>query len=192
MKPGWEVRRLGEVATIIAGQSPPESSYNTDSVGMPFYQGKKDFTERYLGPPVKWTTEVTKRACAGDVLMSVRAPVGPVNFSTDEICIGRGLAAIRAGAGLDAEWLFYRLLLMQPELQGREGAVFASINRDDIAELKIIVPPLAEQRRIVEVLDEAFASLATATANTEQTLTNARELFESYLGVVDKGYPQFD
>lgn len=177
MKPGWERKRLGEVAMIIAGQSPPGDSYNDEGNGLPFYQGKKDFTERVLGPPTKWTTEVTKRATAGDVLMSVRAPVGPVNVAADEICIGRGLAAIRAGGSVDADYLFYCLLQMEPELQGNEGAVFASINKADIEAIAFPLPPLAEQRRIVEVLDEAFAALATATANTEQALTNARELF---------------
>jgi type I restriction enzyme S subunit len=116
--------------------------------------------------------------------MSVRAPVGPVNFSTDDICIGRGLAAIRTNSELDREFLFYQLLEMQEEIGGTEGAVFASINKSQIEGLEISFPPLPEQKRIVAILDEAFEAIATAKANTEKNLQNARALFESHLNAV--------
>jgi type I restriction enzyme, S subunit len=151
---------------------------------MPFYQGKKDFGEKFVEPPTTWTTETTKIAVGGDVLMSVRAPVGPVNFATEDVCIGRGLAAIRCSPGLSRDFLFYCLLSLQPAIAGREGAVFASISRADIAALPIPVPPLAEQQRIVALLDEAFTGLVTAQANAEKNLQNARELFESHLHTV--------
>ena len=64
------------------------------------YQGKTEFTDKYLGKPVKWTTDVTKESLPNDILMSVRAPVGPVNINKDRICIGRGLAAIRCKNGI--------------------------------------------------------------------------------------------
>jgi type I restriction enzyme S subunit len=152
--------------------------------GLPFYQGKKEFDDKYIGPPTTWTTEVTKRAIANDILMSVRAPVGPINFATQEICIGRGLAAIRAKPGLDQNFLFYFLLSIQPQISGRDGAVFPSISRDEICALELSLPPLPQQQRIVAILDEAFAGLATATANAEKNLKNARELFESYLNSI--------
>src|SRR5690554_3779659 len=94
---GWRTVGLGEVAEVTAGQSPPGKYYNDVGEGLPFYQGKKDFGYRLLGPPTKWTSVTTKTAEAGDILMSVRAPVGPVNFATQTICIGRGLAGIRPG-----------------------------------------------------------------------------------------------
>jgi type I restriction enzyme S subunit len=115
--------------------------------------------------------------------MSVRAPVGPINFATQEICIGRGLAAIRAKKGLDQGFLFYFLLSIQSQISGRDGAVFPSISRNEICSISLPLPPLAEQRRIVVILDEAFAGLATAAANAEKNLRNVRELFESYLGL---------
>ncbi len=113
--------------------------------------------------------------------MSVRAPVGPVNFSTQKICIGRGLAAIRATKNIDAEFLFNFLVKHESEIVGNAGAVFASINKTQIENLPIPVPPLHEQKRIVAILDEAFAAIATAKENAEKNLQNARELFESYL-----------
>ncbi len=184
MKPGWEVKRLGEVAYVIAGQSPEGIFYNTSGDGMPFYQGKKEFGDRFIGSPKTWTTKTTKLALEGDLLMSVRAPVGPINFATQQCCIGRGLASIRCGKELEKDFLFYVLLSMQDEISGTEGAVFASISKNDIQKIEIPVPPLAEQQRIVAFLDEAFAGIATARANAEKNLQNARALFESHLNAV--------
>ncbi len=148
---------------------------------MPFYQGKKDFGDKFVKAPTTWTSETTKTARKGDILMSVRAPVGPINFSTEDICIGRGLAAIRSKGQLDGDFLFYQLLYLQPEIAGKEGAVFASINKAEIAALPITVGPLPEQHRIVAILDEAFDGIATAKANAEKNLQNASALFESHL-----------
>ncbi len=91
----WQSKMLGDLADVIAGQSPEGSFYNSSGDGLAFYQGKKDFGDKFIGRPTTWTTRVTKVALEGDVLMSVRAPVGPVNFATEKACIGRGLAAIR-------------------------------------------------------------------------------------------------
>jgi type I restriction enzyme, S subunit len=181
MKEGWELCPLGTLCSVIAGQSPEGKFYNSDRNGMPFYQGKKEFGEKFLGEPTTWTTQLTKIAQQKDILMSVRAPVGPINFATEEICIGRGLAAIRPQKNLDGDFLFYQLLHLQPEIAGREGAVFASINKSDIEALEISVTNLQGQRRIVAILDEAFEGIAVAKANAEQNLQNARALFESYL-----------
>jgi type I restriction enzyme S subunit len=181
MKKGWETKKIGDVCEVIAGQSPEGKFYNFEGKGLPFYQGKKDFGEKFIEAPTNWTTQTTKVAREGDILMSVRAPVGPVNFATDEICIGRGLAAIRSGSELNREFLFYQFLHLQPEISGKEGAVFASINKSEIEALPFAFAPLAEQKRIVVLLDEAFEGLATAKANAEKNLQNARALFESHL-----------
>lgn len=171
---------IGECCEVIAGQSPEGKYYNSDGKGMPFYQGKKDFGEKFIEEPSTWTTETPKVARKSDILMSVRAPVGPVNFATQDVCIGRGLAAIRSKGTLEVDFLFYQLLHLQPKIAGKEGAVFASINKSEIAALPIVVGPLSEQRRIVAILDEAFDGIATAKANAEKNLQNARELFENY------------
>jgi len=172
MKQGWERSTIGNFCEVIAGQSPEGKYYNADGIGLPFYQGKKDFGEKFIKAPTTWTSETTKTARKNDILMSVRAPVGPINFATEAVCIGRGLAAIRSKGQLDGDFLFYQLLHLQPEIAGKEGAVFASINKSEIASLPISVGPLPEQHRIVAILDEA---------NTEKNLQNARALFESHL-----------
>lgn len=174
-------QRLGDVATVIAGQSPDGKAYNTDGRGMAFFQGKKEFGEKFIGEPTTWTTEVTRVAQRGDVLMSVRAPVGPVNFAAQECCIGRGLAAIRAGSKLNQEYLYYYLLSKRHEIEGTEGAVFASINKTQIEAIELPVTLLDEQQRIVGILDEAFAAIATAKANTDKNVHNARAVFDSSL-----------
>ncbi len=181
MKQGWRRQQVGDYCEVIAGQSPEGRFYNADGKGMPFYQGKKDFGDKFIEAPTSWTTQITRIAQGGDILMSVRAPVGPVNFATGTVCIGRGLAAIRGGTGLNREFLFYQLLHMQPDIAGKEGAVFASINKSEIEALPLAFAPLPEQRRIVGILDEAFEGIATAKANAEKNLQNARALFESHL-----------
>ena len=189
MKAGYSPRPLGSVATVIAGQSPEGKFYNNKNVGLPFYQGKKEFGERHIGPPTTWTTEVTKVAEPGDILMSVRAPVGPVNFTQERICIGRGLAAIRARSEISPDFLFYQLLSKQDEIGGTEGAVFASINKAGIESIQLVAPLVEEQRRIVTLLDEAFANIATAKANAEKNLQNARALCE---GLMQSLFPEDD
>ena len=181
MKSGWQIKQIGDLCEVIAGQSPEGKYYNDEGKGMPFYQGKKDFGEKFIEAPRTWTTQITKVAKEGDILMSVRAPVGPVNFATDEVCIGRGLAAIRSGAELNREFLFYQLGHLQPDIAGREGAVFASINKAEIEALPLVFAPLPEQQRIVGILEKAFEGIATAKANAEKNLQNARALFESHL-----------
>jgi type I restriction enzyme S subunit len=178
---GWELTALGKVCEVIAGQSPESKFYNTNEEGLAFYQGKKDFSDKYIGQPTKWTTKTTKEAIKNDILMSVRAPVGPVNFSIQKCCIGRGLAAIRASEKIDKEYLYNFLVKFENEIEGNEGAVFNSINKSQIGAIPIPLPPLTQQKQIVAILDKAFAAIDTAKANAEQNLLNAKELFESYL-----------
>jgi type I restriction enzyme S subunit len=185
VKKGWKVKKLGEVCQVIAGQSPESKYYNHDGDGLPFYQGKKEFTEKFIGQPTTWTTKITKESFPGDILMSVRAPVGPVNFSNEKICIGRGLAAIRASDLINKEFLFYFLVKHKNEIVGNIGAVFDSISKAQIENILITLPQsLSEQQQIVRILDEAFDGINTIKANTEKNLQNARELFESYLNSI--------
>ena len=143
---------LGDITEVVAGQSPQSRYYNSEEKGIPFYQGKTEFKELYLGAPVKWTTKITKLAQNGDILMSVRAPVGPVNIATEKICIGRGLAAIRARKA-DSVFLFYILRQMQNKIKGSGGAVFDSISQNQIKKIRIPLPPLEVQKEIVEQIE---------------------------------------
>ena len=181
---GWVEEKLGNVCEVIAGQSPEGKYYNNNGDGIPFHQGKKDFGDMFISQPSTWTSKVTKIAEAGDILMSVRAPVGPINFSTQKCCIGRGLAAIRTSEKVDKDFLFYSLLSKQDFIKGNEGAVFSSINKTQIGQLEIALPPIPEQQRIAAILDQAFADIEKARANAEKNLKNARELFDSYLNQV--------
>lgn len=187
----WPVKTLGDVCEVIAGQSPEGKFYNKEGKGVPFYQGKKDFSERVLGSPTTWTTEVTKLSRPGDILMSVRAPVGPVNLCPIEACIGRGLAAIRPSSITDTDFIFYYLESIQSEIAGTEGAVFASINKAQIADLRCPVPPLEEQKRIVLLLDAATERVTELTACYEQARTHANNLFTSALRAALESNPDW-
>lgn len=172
---------LGTVAEVIAGQSPEGIYYNKNSKGTPFYQGKKEFGDRYLDEPTTWTTKITKLATPGDILMSVRAPVGPINFTSHQICIGRGLAAIRSSESINNNFLFYFLLHKQPEISGNTGAVFDSINKDQIASIEIPLPSLEKQREIVEKLDSAFAEIEALRSQIKTRNGYASALRQSLL-----------
>lgn len=181
MKQGWEVKKLGEICGVTAGQSPEGRFYNLEGKGLPFYQGKKEFSTKFIKDPRTWTTKITKEAEKDDILMSVRAPVGAINISTQKICIGRGLAAIRAGSLINKEFLFNFLIKQQDKIIGNSGAVFNSINKSQIEDIKIPTPPLEEQKQIVAILDKAFAKIEKSKEIAQQNLKNAKELFESYL-----------
>lgn len=146
---------LPEVAKLIMGQSPASSSYNTRGEGLPFFQGKTDFGDVYPTTRV-WCTEPNKIAEANDILISVRAPVGPTNINTEKACIGRGLAAIRCSERIELKYMFYFLRFHEPQLARLgTGSTFEAISRDDLEEVKIPLPPLPEQQRIAAQLDKA-------------------------------------
>ncbi len=149
----WPLIELGEVCEVIPGQSPEGKYYNDNGEGTPFYQGKTEFTDMYIGKPVKWTTQETKLAEKNDILISVRAPVGPVNISTQRLCIGRGLAAIRPSDKILMPFLFAILKSKESEIKGNGGAAFDSINRKDIEAIKIPLPPLEVQKEIVTEIE---------------------------------------
>ncbi len=147
--------RLGDVANVIAGQSPKGEYYNNEGEGTPFHQGKTEFGDIYLGTAKKWTNQVTRLAEEGDIVMSVRAPVGPVNLVQSQICIGRGLAAIKP-LKINGKFLFFLLKSIEDSIQGGGGSVFDSISKDQICKLKIPLPNrkiqdyLASKREIEE------------------------------------------
>ena len=131
----------------------------------------------FLGEPVKWTTEPHRFADAVDILMSVRAPVGPVNLTRDKVCIGRGLAAIRPKADcLMTPYAFYILRSLEEKITGSAGATFASINKGEIEKIQIPLPPLSVQQEIVaeiEGYEGVIAEHKAAIVETERKIQNA-------------------
>jgi len=143
--------KLKDFATINMGQSPKGETYNTDGNGMPFLQGRKTFGRIY--PTIDtWTTNPIKIANKDEILMSVRAPVGDMNFANQEICIGRGLCSISAKNGRN-KYLYYMLLNSMNELKQKStGTVFDSINRNDLENLEINFHSEKEQEKIENIL----------------------------------------
>ena len=147
----WEVGRLGNVCNIVMGQSPPSTTYNDKGVGMPFLQGKAEFTELFP-VPIKYCTKQIKVAPKGSVLMSVRAPVGDVNLADRKYIIGRGLTSIGLKRG-NNRFLFYLILHNKKEIEAKGyGSIFKSINKTAISDFQIPLPPLPEQRAIAHIL----------------------------------------
>ncbi len=154
IKSKFKLVKLGGEIELISGQSPISSFYNTKKEGLPFFQGKTEFGDVYLNEPVVWTSEITKTSINDDILMSVRAPVGPVNINPfEKICIGRGLNALRVGGNLKRDFLFYLLKYNQEIIGGNSGAIFQSISRHQIEAIKIPLPPKTVQEKIIAEIE---------------------------------------
>lgn len=178
----YPIKKLQDCATIIAGQSPESKYYNSTGEGIPFFQGKADFGELY--PKVRvYCSSPTKIAQYNDILLSVRAPVGPTNLSPGTVCIGRGLAAIRPDDSLDLKYLLYYFRYFETQLSAKgTGTTFKAINQKLIKNLEIPIPPLNEQFRIVARIEELFSELDKAVG----TLKTTKEQLEVYRQAVLK------
>lgn len=177
----WETKKLGEIADVIAGQSPESENYNESKQGLPFYQGKKDFGNIYLNEPTVWTTQITKESVKNDILISVRAPVGDVNINPfDKICIGRGLAAIRHNDMTCQKYLFEFIDQNKILFKGKQGATFESISRGDLMEIKIPLPPKDVQARIVAECEAIDAEVAQAQAVMTQAKQEIAKKVQSF------------
>ena len=137
----WEKGKLSEIANITMGQSPNGSSYNENGNGIIFYQGCTDFGARF--PTIRqYTTAPTRFAEIGDILLSVRAPVGSLNFANTKCCIGRGLAALNSKLGSITHLYFIlKDLEMLFKHRNTDGTTFGAITKDDLFSLPITKPP---------------------------------------------------
>lgn len=137
---------LKDVCTINMGQSPDSDSYNVNGEGVPFFQGNADFGERY---PItrKWCTAPTKMAAPEDILISVRAPIGAMNYAKEDCCIGRGLAALTPDkTKVSPEFLFWLLKGKNTELNSKgTGSTFKAIGRKVLEETLVPDIPLEKQ-----------------------------------------------
>ncbi|HFW4263124.1 TPA: restriction endonuclease subunit S, partial [Salmonella enterica subsp. diarizonae serovar 61:r:-] len=165
----WILSSLPDIAGINMGQSPSSSDVNEQGEGIVFFQGKAEFGKLYPTPR-KYCTKPTKIASVGDILLSIRAPVGPTNIATEITAIGRGLAAISAHCGLtDPKYLLYYFRCIEPWLSTQgTGSTFKAISGQFIKELKAPLPSFAEQKIIAEKLDTLLAQVDSTKARLEQ------------------------
>ena len=157
--PDWVEGSLRDIADVTMGQSPSGSSYNEDGIGAIFFQGRAEFSFRF--PTIRlYTTEPKRMACANDILMSVRAPVGDLNIAHTDCCIGRGLAAIHSKTNHQS-FVLYTMFSLRKQLDvfNGEGTVFGSINRNSLNDMPILIPSdetIEEFEKIVAPMDAAI------------------------------------
>lgn len=147
---GWCWTRYHNILEIIMGQSPDGNSVSESNSGIEFHQGKIYFGSKYIGISSVRTSKPKKIAPANSVLLCVRAPVGISNIADREICIGRGLCALITFGGISEEFIFYQSKTLETYYQSLStGTTFKAINKDIVANTLIALPPLSEQKRIV-------------------------------------------
>ena len=177
----WSETRLDNVACVNMGQSPNGSTVNDEKNGIPFLQGCADFGTKH---PVErfWCHKPTRLAKEGDLLLSVRAPVGDTNVANQEYCIGRGLAAIRFN-GLDSAFGAYAFARDTHHLYLRsQGSTFQAVNRDDVVSFPLYVPDDPdEQRRIAAVLTAVDEAIAASCALVEKYIAVKQGLMQDLL-----------
>jgi type I restriction enzyme, S subunit len=160
--------RLDEACEIILGQSPPGESYNTKGEGLPFFQGKAEFQDLYP-KAVKWCTQPSKIAEQDDVLISVRAPVGPTNLCPERACIGRGLAALRPHDGIPSRYVLYAIRSnVQSLAEQATGSTFEAINGSQLRAHRIPLAPSGERERIVAEIEKQFTRLDVGVASLKR------------------------
>ena len=149
---------LKNICNINMGQSPNSSSYNGNSEGIPFFQGNADFGEIYPVTRV-WCNEPTKIAQPNDILISVRAPIGALNYAKEECCIGRGLAAITPDKNkVSLEYIYWFLKGKTAELNGKgTGSTFKAIGRKVLEEIMVPDIDLDKQYEYAQILEETYA-----------------------------------
>lgn len=145
--------KLGDICDISMGQAPPGDSYNQEEVGMPLIAGAGDFKNGVIIPS-KYTKKPTKICSAGDIILSIRASIGPKVLADKEYCLGRGVAGIRVNSNVNLRYLWHWLTYITPQLISRaRGATFVQISRKDISDIQLALPHYDEQTRISRILD---------------------------------------
>tara|TARA_R110002049_G_scaffold180263_4_gene347279 strand:- start:530 stop:1465 length:936 start_codon:yes stop_codon:yes gene_type:complete len=169
---GWKVGRFKDEFNINMGQSPSGDSYNETGDGLVFFQGRTDFGFRY--PEIRmYCTEPKKRAQKGDILLSVRAPVGDLNIAAETCCIGRGLAAVSSD---HQSYAFHKLKYCRPLLDvfESEGTVFGSISKSGFENIQTVVPNTRIRQRFESVVADLDDKIELATTQNT-TLASLRD-----------------
>jgi type I restriction enzyme, S subunit len=165
---GWTWATINDFVDIILGQSPPSSTYNNYGNGLPFFQGKLEFGDLHPNTQ-KWCSHPKKIANAGDVLLSIRAPVGATNIATERCCIGRGLAALHPVAGVNSFFVFYSIRAFERKIAEQStGSTFDAITGERLKKIEFPVPPLPEQHRLITKLEELITQLDAGVASLKK------------------------
>lgn len=183
----WVESKLEDCCLVVQGQSPPGDTYNEDGAGLPFFQGKAEFGDLYPTAR-KWCTSPTKIAEQDDVLVSVRAPVGPTNLSPQTSCIGRGLAAIRPLEGSIPRYILYAIRNSVAELrENATGSTFEAISGDQLRSHRVRLAPANEQHRIVAEIEKQFTRLDAAVAALKRVQANLKRYRAAVLKAACEG-----
>ena len=181
---GWEVKKLGEICEITMGQSPKGENVfeNSQSLnGLEFHQGKICFTDKFISKSKFITSDIRKIAEVGSILLCVRAPVGVINLTERKIAIGRGLCALKAN-NQNNNFLYYYLLGLKQYFESKAtGSTFSAITLNIVKNCEIPLPPLSEQKAIVDKLDDSFAKIENAITNLINTKENLKLYKQSVL-----------
>ena len=179
--------QLGKAFEIIMGQSPPSRYYNEEGRGLPFFQGKKEFRDRF--PKISiWTEKYTKFANGGDLLVSIRAPIGPCNIAPEKCAIGRGIAAIKAKNGTESLLLFYLINYKEQELDSKgTGTTFKAISKGNLNSFIIKLPKKEDWEKVVQLIESKFSVIDKVEETVNQSLIKAEQLRKSILKIAFEG-----
>ena len=180
---GWKNGVLSNIAYITMGQSPEGSSYNEDGIGTIFYQGSTDFGIRF--PNVRmYTTKPTRFAKIGDILMSVRAPVGAMNIANSDCCIGRGLSAMNSKIG-SITHLYYTMDYFRHTFENKNavGTTFGSITKDELYNLPVVIP----SKEVISAFNVKTIYIFNQQLSTSKEIQELTALRDSLLPLLMNG-----
>ena len=181
----WDYGKLGDIAEIIAGQSPIGETYNENGGGIPMLNGPTEFTDRYP-VPVQWTTKPTKLCKVGDILFTVRgSSTGRMNIADQEYCIGRGIAAIREIEDKsNIDYIFYLLIIIANKILAEAkgaGSTFPNVNRTELLKKRIIYPNESTQKLIAEKINSVDKIVITKQQKIQKLERLKKSLMQNLL-----------
>ena len=177
----WKQHRLSDCCHIVMGSSPKSEFYNETGKGLPLLQGNADIKNRFSYPRI-FTSEITKECNVGDILLSVRAPVGTVSIAVHHACIGRGISSIRVKKGNSQEFAYQYFLSIEDRWDRlAQGSTFEAVNGDDIKKLTIQLPSLPEQKAIAAVLSTADEEITAIESDLSRLRQEKKALMQQLL-----------